>query len=101
MTWLWNNIKVNTKVLVWDDFPGRYYEYPADDLMLYHNPDNGQYYHLDQNCASIRDRFLPLKGSFTYAELDDADHQSLTPCKSCNPPLRKAQIDKINSDNGF
>jgi hypothetical protein len=101
MTWLWNNIKVNTKVLVWDDFPGRYYEYPADDLMLYQNPDNGQYYHLDQNCASIRDRFLPLKGSFTYAELDDADHQSLTPCKSCNPPLRKAQIDKINSDTGF
>jgi len=101
MTWLWNNIKVNTKVLVWDDFPGRYFEYPADDLMLYHNPDNGQYYHLDPNCSSIRDRFLPLKGSFTYAELDDAEYQNLTPCKSCNPPLRKAQIDKINADNGF
>lgn len=101
MTWLWNNIKVNTKVLVWDDFPGRYYEYPEDDLMLYFNPNNGQYYHLDQNCASIRDKYLPLKGGFTYAELDDAGHLKLTPCKSCNPPLRKIQIDKINADNGF
>jgi len=101
MTWLWNNIKVNTKVLIWDDFPGRYYEYPEDDLMLYFNPNNGQYYHLDQNCASIRDKYLPLKGSLTYAELDEAEHLKLTPCKSCNPPLRKTQIDKINADNGF
>ncbi len=101
MTWLWNNIKVNTKVLVWDDFPGRFFEYPEDSLALYYNPDRGQYYHLDQNCRSIKDRYLPLKGVMTYGELDDAAYQKLTPCKSCNPPIRKAEIDKINKDNGF
>ncbi len=101
MSWLWNNIKVNTKVLVWDDFPGRYFEYPDDSLALYYNPNRGQYYHLDQNCRSIKDRYLPLKGELTYGELEDAAYQKLTPCKSCNPPIRKSEIDKINRDNGF
>ncbi|MDD4080222.1 MAG: L,D-transpeptidase, partial [Eubacteriales bacterium] len=101
MTWLWNNIKVNTKVLVWDDFPGRFYEYPDPSLALYYNPDRGQYYHLEQNCRSIKDRYLPLKGEMTYGELDDGGYQKLTPCKSCNPPIRRAEIDQINRDNGF
>jgi hypothetical protein len=101
MTWLWNNIKVNTKVLVWDDAPGRFYEYPSDDMMLYFNPTGGKFYHLDQNCRSIRDRYLPLKGSFTYAQLDDAENRKLTPCSSCNPPIRKSEIDEINRKNGF
>ena len=100
MTWVWNNIKVNTKVLVWDD-TNRYHEYPEDDLMLYFNPDRGQYYHSNQRCPSIRDVFLPLKGSFTYAQLDDAEHQKYTPCKTCNPPERRGLIDEINRANGY
>jgi lipoprotein-anchoring transpeptidase ErfK/SrfK len=101
MSWLWNNIKVNTKVLIWDDFPGRFYEYPDPSLALYYNPDRGQYYHTDQNCRSIKDRYLPLKGEMTYGELDDAGYEKLTPCKSCNPPIRRAEIDQINRENGF
>ena len=61
----------------------------------------GKFYHLDQNCRSIKDRYLPLQGSLLYSELDDAQHSKLTPCASCNPPLRASQIDKINKDNGF
>jgi len=48
-----------------------------------------------------RDRYLPLKGSFTYAQLDDAEYRKLTPCSSCNPPIRKSEIDEINRKNGF
>ena len=87
--------------MVWDDAPGRFYEYPSDDMMLYYNPTGGKFYHLDQNCRSIRDRYLPLKGSFTYAQLDDAEYRKLTPCSSCNPPIRKSEIDEINRKNGF
>lgn len=101
MTWLWNNIKVNTKVLIWDDFPGRFYEYPEDNMTLYYNPEGGKYYHTDQNCPSIRARFLPLPGSFTYEELDDIAYAKLKPCFACNPPLRKSDIDQINRENGF
>ncbi len=101
MAWLWNNIKVNTKVFVWDDFPGRYYEYPSDDLQLYYNPVGGKYYHTDRNCPSIKDRFLPLEGTMSYAELDDGAFRKLMPCFACNPPLRKSEIDEINRRNGF
>ncbi len=101
MTWIWNNIKLNTKVIVWDDFPGRFYEYPAHDLQLYFNPQGGKFYHLDQNCPSIRDRYLPLKGAMLYGELDLDEHQALTPCTRCKPPIRRNEIDQINRDNGF
>ena len=101
MTWLWNNIKVNTKVLVWDDMPGRFHAYPPDDMLLYFNPTGGKYFHSDDRCSSIKSRYLPLKGSFTYAQLDDSEHQHFTPCQYCNPPLRKTEIDEINRQNGF
>lgn len=101
MTWLWNNIKVNTKVLIWDDTPGRYHEYPADDLTLYYNPKGGKYYHSDSNCPSIRKAFLPLKGTIAYSHLEDAEFAKLTPCKTCKPPLRKSLIDEQNRENGF
>lgn len=100
MTWLWNNIKVNTKVLVWDD-DNRFYEYPDANLPLYFNPQGGKYYHLDQNCRSIKDRYLPLEGALVYSELDHQEHSKLTPCPYCNPPLRSSKIDQINKDNGF
>lgn len=101
MSWLWNNIKPNTKVLVWDDMPGRFHAYPPDDMLLYFNPTGGKYFHSDDRCSSIKSRYLPLKGSFTYAQLDDSEHQQFTPCKYCNPPLRKSEIDEINRQNGF
>ena len=100
MTWLWTNIKVNTKVLVWDD-TSRYREVPPDDLALYFNPNGGQYYHLDQKCPSIKDRYLPLKGELTYDRLEDPEFSKLTPCKHCNPPLRRTEIEAINRENGF
>ena len=100
MTWLWNNIKVNTKVLVWDD-DNRYYEYPDSDLPLFFNPNGGRFYHLDQNCRSIKDRYLPLEGVLSYKELDNSEYAKLTPCAHCNPPLRASQIDQINKNNGF
>ena len=101
MTWVWNNIKLNTKVLVWDDSPGRYHEYPEDSLALYFNPTGGQFYHADQNCSSIKDRYLPLKGSFTYGELESGDNLKFKPCPYCDPPMRAPLIDQLNAANGF
>ncbi len=100
MTWLWNNIKINTKVLIWDD-DGRFIPYPEDSLPLYYNPDGGKYYHADQNCRSIKSRWLPLKGAFTYGELEDSAYSKFTPCTSCQPPVRKKDIDAANAANGF
>ncbi|HSK69315.1 MAG TPA: hypothetical protein VLA21_08670, partial [Candidatus Limnocylindria bacterium] len=101
MEWLWNNSRGDTKVIIWDDQPGRYTPYPEDGLKLYYNPAGGKYYHLDQNCKGVKDRFLPLPGVMTYAELDSSEFAKLTPCPTCSPPPRASEIAAVNRENGF
>lgn len=105
MKWIYDNVPLKTKLLIWDDDgrPDPFMEYPIPlDATLYYNPNGGQYYHADQNCASIKNRYLPLQGSMTYAELDDPAYQKLTPCKHCDPPaLRPSEVDALNAANGY
>ncbi len=63
---------------------------PAADpgLVLYYNPNGGAMYHRDQNCKSTHAKFLPFKGHFTYAEINDAAYKNLEPCNICGAPLR-------------
>ncbi len=96
--WLWDNIKVGTKVLIWDD-TGRLLAYPADDTPLYMNPNGGKNYHEEQYCSAVKDRYLPLT-EFKYSELDTT-YNKLTPCSSCARIMKKAEIDAINKENGF
>ena len=88
MTWVWNNIKVGTKLVIWEDFAGRQMEIPADETPLYYNPDGGSYYHADQNCSIIDSKYLPLKGSFLYSQRDEEAYKKLNPCANCNAPKR-------------
>ena len=105
MKWIWDNVPIRTKLLIWDDDnrPEPFMEYPVSaDTPIYYNPNGGQYYHADQNCRSIKDRFLPLQGIITYAELDDPQYDKLTPCKHCDPPeMRMRDIDALNRENGY
>ncbi len=96
ISWLWDNLKRNTKVLVWDD-DGRVTPYPSDDLQLYYNPNGGTSYHEYATCRSVRDKFLPLT-AFTYGELDSGDYAKLDPCPYCIPAKRRAVIDEINKE---
>ncbi len=96
--WLWNNIKVNTKVLIWDD-TGRLIAYPADDTKLYYNPNGGKNYHEDQYCDAVKNRYLPLT-EITYAELNTT-YSQLTSCSNCAQIMTKAEIDELNKANGF
>lgn len=94
MRWLWDNLKKNTKVLVWED-KGRTMpppDLPADDTPLYRNLDNGKMYHAVAECPNVKKRFLPLTGDFTYGDLDTSPFDKLTPCPDCNAPLRKETI---------
>ena len=96
ISWLWNNIERNTKVLVWDD-DGRITPYPDDSLELYYNPNGGTSYHEYATCRNVRDKFLPLT-AFTYGQLDTGDYAKLDPCPYCVPAQRKAVIDEINQE---
>ena len=57
------------------------------DTVLYYNPSGGEYYHLDQNCKKINERYLPLKGHFKYSELSNEKYSKLKPCAICGAPL--------------
>lgn len=94
MQWLWDNLEKNTKVLIWEDKGRRMYdpELPADDLPLYRNPDGGSNYHLDQNCSGVKEKFLPLEGGFTYADLETDAYRKLTPCVHCAAPQKKSVL---------
>lgn len=95
MQWLWDNLKLNTKIIVWDD-TDRAMLYPDDDLPIYYNPDSGKYYHADQNCTGVKNQYLPLT-AIRYAQLRDEPYSKLTPCSTCLPPNKKPQeIDAHN-----
>lgn len=96
MTWLWQNLEVNTKVLIWEDYKGRQLAIPSDDTPLYYNPNGGQYYHSVADCPDVKADFLPLT-AFTYGQLDDPQFASLEPCPACAPPMRKSDIEAINA----
>jgi len=58
---------------------------------LYYNPSGGEFYHRDQNCKRINERYLPLQGHFTYAELSKPEYSKLKPCAICGAPSRPVQ----------
>lgn len=56
--------------------------------VLYYNTDGGSYYHADKNCPRVNSKYLPLKGSFKYSELNDTKYKKLEPCDRCGAPAR-------------
>ena len=59
-----------------------------DDLVLYYNPDGGRNYHLDPRCGTVHVQYLPLKGMFTWGEINDAPYADLRNCAFCGAPVR-------------
>jgi len=93
MEWFWDNLEKYTKVIVWEDKGRQMYdpELPDPATPLYRNPNGGSNYHLDQNCPGVKEKFLPLTGDFTYADLDDK-FKKLTPCVHCAAPQKKSVL---------
>ena len=66
----------------------------AGNTVLYYCPEGGHYYHADQNCKTVNEKYLPLKGSFTYGELENEVYKDLQPCNVCGAPLRPESQDR-------
>lgn len=94
MTWIWNNRKNNTKLVIWEDWQGRQIPYPDDNTVIYYNPKGGTMYHSCETCNSAKGKTFT---AFTYGELEDEPYSKLTRCTWCNPPLNRKEIDEINS----
>ena len=60
----------------------------SGDTILYYNPNGGEKYHADERCKSVHEKYLPLKGTFRYSEVNDEKYKNLQPCNVCAAPLR-------------
>ena len=88
MQWLWNELadQLGTRIVIWEDFDGRTLPPVPLDTPVYYNPDGGTNYHESPVCRGVRDRYLPLT-AITWEQLLD-EHDDLTPCSWCVPPVR-------------
>lgn len=96
MAWLWNNLELNTKVLIWEDYKGRQLPIPSPDTKLYYNANGGAYYHSVDNCQDVKEKYHPL-ASFTYGQLEEGAFANLERCPACAPPMRQSQIEAVNA----
>lgn len=97
MSWIWKNVKNNSKVkiVIWEDWQGRSIAIPDDDETLYYNPAGGSYYHRAEQCYCAKKiTFTPFK----YGQLEDEGFADLKYCPYCCPYLRKSEIEKINNE---
>jgi len=53
-------------------------------VKLWYNPDRGQFYHLEQKCKTINEKYFASMQSFEYSEL--SRHAKLQPCSTCGAP---------------
>jgi len=95
MRWIWKEIKVGTKLVVWEDYQGRQITPPDSAFPLYYNPNGGVNYHSTATCTGVKSQYLPLS-PFTYGELGTGGFAALTPCPYCCPPDPPSAIDGIN-----
>lgn len=95
MAWLWDNRKMKTKIVIWEDWQGRQIEIPGDDFPLYYNPNGGEYYHSQATCYSYQSNKKTMT-AFTYGELDTGDFADLERCEYCAPVERRAVLEAIN-----
>ena len=97
MTWLWNNLKnkMKTRLVIWEDWPGRQIPLPAADTPLYYNPKSGENYHDSPSCYGVLDKYEPMP-AFTYGELGQGDYAALEACPYCVPPRTPENIALIN-----
>ncbi|NLW21153.1 MAG: L,D-transpeptidase [Clostridiales bacterium] len=97
MTWVWNTLRkrMDTKLVIWEDLPGRQLPHVDPATPLFYNPRGGQNYHSQDNCYGVKKQFTPM-AQFTYGELGTGDYAHLTACPYCVPPRTVAEIDAIN-----
>ena len=68
------------------------YDWSADETLpytlMYYVPEGGEYYHLDENCRMVAEKYRPMRGSFIYQNLNYDEYKDLKPCEVCGAPPR-------------
>lgn len=68
------------------------YDWSKDETLLttlmFFVPEGGEYYHLDENCRRVTEKYLPMRGVVTYQDLNFDEYKNLKPCEVCGAPPR-------------
>ena len=68
------------------------YDWASDETLPYtlmhYVPEGGEYYHLDENCPQVAEKYRPMRGVFAYQDLNYDEYKNLKPCAVCGAPPR-------------
>ncbi len=93
--WIYRNYKVNTRLLIWEDWQGRQIPVPGDDTVFWRNPSKADYYHCSERCPLLGTR---NPAEITYGELS-AETSKLHACPACGPAAKKDKLAEINESH--
>ena len=91
--WLFNNLKMNTKILIWEDWQGRQIPVPDDSTVFWRHPVKTDYYHCSDRCPLLNTR---SPAEITYGEIS-AEGSKWKACPACGPTPKKADLLEINA----
>ena len=91
--WLFNNLKMNTKILIWEDWQGRQIPVPDDNAVFWRHPTKTGYYHCSDHCPMLNTR---SPAEITYGEIS-AEESKWKACPACGPVPKKADLLEINA----
>jgi len=92
-SWLYENYRVNTKILIWEDWQGRQIPVPEDGEVFWYNPRKNDYYHCSPKCKQLGTR---TPQEITYGTLSGEDCR-LKACPACGPVMKKSRLTEYNA----
>ena len=92
--WIFSNVKMNTKILIWEDWQGRQIPVPEDDAVYWRHPTKNDYYHCSDHCPLLNTR---TPKEVTYGELS-AEGSKLKMCPACGPTPKKGDLAETNAN---
>ena len=90
--WIFNNVKLNTKILIWEDWQGRQIPVPEDDTVFWCHPTKTDYYHCSDHCPLLNSR---SPKEVTYGEIS-AEGAKWKMCPACGPVPKKSDLQAVN-----
>lgn len=90
--WIFNKVKMNTKILIWEDWQGRQIPIPAEDTVFWCHPTKTDYYHCSDHCPLLNSR---SPREITYGEIS-AEGAKWKMCPACGPTPKKSDLQAVN-----
>ena len=91
--WIFNNVKMGTKILIWEDWQGRQIPIPEDDTIFWRHPTKNDYYHCSDHCPMLNTK---KPQEVTYGELS-AEDSKLKMCPACGPAPKENVLMETNA----